>query len=114
MYLRHHQMLHNNDRPHVCTAENCEARFVQASNLKAHFERNHSEQAHQRRKRKEERLFKFLRSAGYAPDRETPVHFCNMATKKFARIDFAFYKTDRVDSSNATSTGTIANPCYAK
>jgi hypothetical protein len=50
----------------------------------------------QRQKRKEERLFKFLRSVGYAPDRETVVQFCDTATKKLARIDFVIYKTDRV------------------
>jgi hypothetical protein len=89
-------MVHNNDRPYVCTAENCEARYVKANDLKQHFERNHTEWAHKRRKKKEERLFKFLRSAGYAPDREPVVDFCNTATRKFARIDFALYKTDRV------------------
>jgi hypothetical protein len=89
-------MFHNNDRPHVCTADGCEARFVQAGNLKAHFERNHTEQAHQRRKKKEERLFKFLTSVGYAPDRETIVQFCGEGSKKLARIDFTIYKPDRI------------------
>jgi hypothetical protein len=89
-------MVHNNGRPYGCTAENCEARFVKANDLKRHFERNHSERGQQRRKRKEERLFKFLQSSGYAPDREPVVHFCNTATRKLARIDFAIYKTDRV------------------
>jgi hypothetical protein len=89
-------MVHNNDRPHVCSAEGCDARFVKSDQLKQHFERNHTERAHQRRKKKEERLYKFLTSAGYAPDRETPVHFCGMGSKKFARLDFAMYKTDRV------------------
>ena len=94
--LRHHTMVHNNDRPHVCTAENCEARFVKANDLKRHFERNHSERGMQRRKKKEERLFKFLRSAGYAPDRETVVQFCGTGSKKLARLDFTIYKVDRV------------------
>jgi hypothetical protein len=89
-------MLHNNDRPHICTAEGCEARFIQAIHLKAHIERNHSERGQQRRKKREEKLNKFLTSSGYAPDREPVVHFCNTATRKFARIDFALYKTDRV------------------
>jgi hypothetical protein len=89
-------MLHNNIRPHICTAENCEARFVKASDLKKHFERNHSERGIQRRKRKEERLFKFLQSSGYAPDRETVVQFCGQGSKKLARLDFTIYKTDRV------------------
>jgi hypothetical protein len=88
-------MVHDNNRPYVCTAENCEARYVKANNLKRHIERNHSERAHQRRKKREERLYKFLTSSGYAPDREPVVHFCNTATRKFARIDFAIYKTDR-------------------
>jgi hypothetical protein len=89
-------MVHNNDHPHVCTAEGCEARYVKANDLKQHFERNHTERAHQRRKKKEDRLYKFLTSAGYEPDRETPVHFCGTGSKKLARIDFAIYKTDRV------------------
>jgi hypothetical protein len=89
-------MVHNNDRPYVCTADGCEARFVQTNHLKAHFERNHTEQAHQRRKKKEERLFKFLTSVGYAPDRETVVQFCGQGSKKLARLDFAIYKVDRV------------------
>jgi hypothetical protein len=89
-------MVHNNDRPHVCTAENCEARYVKDHDLKTHFERNHSERAHQRRKKREEQLYKFLRSVGYAPDRETVVPFCGQGSKKLARIDFLIYKTDRV------------------
>jgi hypothetical protein len=89
-------MAHNNDRPHACTAEGCEARFVTASHLRRHFERNHSERAHQRRKKKEERLYKFLTSSGYAPDRETVVQFCGEGSKKLARLDFTIYKTDRV------------------
>jgi hypothetical protein len=89
-------MVHENIRPYVCTEEGCEARYIQSSDLKKHVERNHTERAHQRRKKREERLFKFLRSAGYAPDREPVVHFCNTATRKLARIDFAIYKTDRV------------------
>jgi hypothetical protein len=89
-------MLHNNDRPHRCTAEGCDARFVQASNLKAHFERNHTEQAHQRRKKKEERLYRYLTSVGYSPDRETVIQFCGEGSKKLARLDFAIYKVDRV------------------
>jgi hypothetical protein len=54
------------------------------------------EQAHQRRKKKEERLFKFLRSARYAPDRETVIQFCGTGSKKLARLDFTIYKPDRV------------------
>jgi hypothetical protein len=69
---------------------------VKAHDLKMHIERNHSERGQQRRKRKEERLYNFLTSSGYTPDREPVVHFCNTATKKLARIDFAIYKTDRV------------------
>jgi hypothetical protein len=94
--LRYHKMLHNNDRPHVCTAEGCEARYVQANHLRMHIEQNHTERAHQRRKKKEERLFKFLTSVGYAPDRETIVQFCGEGSKKLARIDFTVYKPDRV------------------
>jgi hypothetical protein len=89
-------MLHNNDRPHVCTAEGCEARYVKANDLKQHIERNHTERAHQRGKRKEERLYKFLASAGYAPDREPINQLCGEGSKKFARLDFVIYKTDRV------------------
>jgi hypothetical protein len=50
----------------------------------------------QRRKKKEERLFKFLQSSGYAPDRETVVQFCGTGSKKLARLDFTIYKADRV------------------
>jgi hypothetical protein len=89
-------MVHNNHRPFVCTAENCEARYVKSNGLKTHIERNHTERAHQRRKKKEERLYKFLRSVGYSPDRETVVQFCGQGSKKLARIDFLVYKTDRV------------------
>jgi hypothetical protein len=89
-------MLHNNDRPFVCTAESCEARYVTAGELKSHFERNHTERAHQRRKKREEQLYKFLTSVGYSPDRETVVQFCGQGSKKLARIDFTIYKTDRV------------------
>ena len=89
-------MVHNNNRPFVCTAESCEARYVKANDLKVHFERNHTERAHQRRKKREEQLFKFLRSVGYSPDRETIVPFCGQGSKKLARIDFLIYKTDRV------------------
>jgi hypothetical protein len=89
-------MVHNNHRPFVCTAENCEARYVKAGDLKAHFKRNHTERAHQRRKKREERLYKFLTSVGYSPDRETVVPFCGQGSKKLARIDFLIYKTDRV------------------
>jgi hypothetical protein len=89
-------MVHNNNRPHACTAEGCEARYVKAGDLKRHVERNHTERAHQRRKKKEEQLFKFLTSVGYAPDRETVVPFCGEGSKKLARLDFAIYKLDRV------------------
>jgi hypothetical protein len=89
-------MVHNNDRPHVCTAEGCEARFVHGGQLKQHFERNHTERAHQRRKKKEERLYKYLISVGYAPDRETVIQFCGEGSKKLARLDFTIYKLDRV------------------
>jgi hypothetical protein len=80
----------------MCTAEGCEARYVAASDLKKHNERNHTERAHQRRKKREEKLFKFLTSVGYAPDRETVVPFCGQGSKKLARLDFAIYKLDRV------------------
>jgi hypothetical protein len=89
-------MIHNNDRPYVCTAEHCEARFISGSKLKEHIERNHSERAHQRKKKREEQLYKFLTSAGYSPDRETIVPFCGQGSKKLARLDFTIYKTDRV------------------
>jgi hypothetical protein len=89
-------MAHNNDRPHSCTAEGCEARFVHSGHLKKHIENNHTERAHQRRKKREEQLFKFLTAAGYSPDRETIVHFCGEGSKKFARLDFTIYKVDRV------------------
>jgi hypothetical protein len=89
-------MVHNNDRPHVCTVENCEARYTKAYALKAHVERNHSERGMQRRKKREEQLYKFLRSVGYAPDRETVVQFCGQGSKKLARLDFSIYKLDRV------------------
>jgi hypothetical protein len=89
-------MFHNNHRPFVCTAEGCEARYVTTSDLKKHIERNHTERAHQRRKKREERLYKFLTSIGYSPDRETVVPFCGQGSKKLARIDFLIYKTDRV------------------
>jgi hypothetical protein len=69
---------------------------VKANDLKQHFERNHTERAHQRRKKKEERLYKFLTSTGYAPDRETVIQFCGEGSKKLARLDFTIYKTDRV------------------
>jgi hypothetical protein len=94
--LVYHKRIHDNVRPFVCTAENCDASYVKSNDLKQHVERNHSERAHQRRKKREERLFKFLRSVGYAPDREPVVNFCGTATRKLARIDFAIYKTDRV------------------
>jgi hypothetical protein len=74
--LEYHRMFHDNNRPYVCTAKGCSARFVQSSDLKRHFESNHTERAHQRRKRKGERLYKFPRSSGYAPDRETVIQFC--------------------------------------
>ena len=89
-------MLHNNIRPHVCTAEGCEARFITGSHLLAHFERNHLERAHQRRKKRDEQLYKYLTSVGYSPDRETAVPFCGQGSKKLARLDFAIYKLDRV------------------
>jgi hypothetical protein len=89
-------MVHNNNRPFVCTAEGCEARYVKSNDLKEHIERNHTERAHQRRKKREERLYKFLTSVGYSPDRETVVQFCGQGSKKLARIDFLIYKADRV------------------
>jgi hypothetical protein len=89
-------MIHNNNRPFACTVEECEARYVTPGALKAHFERNHTERAHQRRKKREERLYKFLTSVGYAPDRETVVQFCGQGSKKLARIDFLIYRADRV------------------
>jgi hypothetical protein len=95
-HLKYHTMVHNNDRPHRCTAEHCEARFVKANDLKRHIERSHSERAHQRKKKKEEQLYRFLTSVGYAPDRETVVQFCGEGSKKLARLDFTVYKVDRV------------------
>jgi hypothetical protein len=89
-------MRHNNDRPFVCTAVDCEARYVSAGDLKKHFERNHTERAHQRKKKREERLYRYLTSVGYAPDRETVVQFCGQGSKKLARLDFTLYKPDRV------------------
>jgi hypothetical protein len=89
-------MVHNNNRPHACSVDGCGARFIKAADLKGHFERNHTERAHQRRKKKEEQLFKFLGSVGYSPDRETVVQFCGQGSKKLARLDFTIYKTDRV------------------
>jgi hypothetical protein len=89
-------MVHNNNRPYVCTVEGCEARYVKSNDLKEHTERNHTERAHQRRKKREERLYKYLTSVGYSPDRETVVPFCGQGTKKLARLDVAIYKVDRV------------------
>jgi hypothetical protein len=102
-------MIHDNNRPHVCPTEGCDARFVQANHLKQHFERNHSERAHLRRKKKEERLYKFLTSAGYTPDRETIIQFCGEGSKKLARVDFTIYKTDRVVVWSVTRITTAAN-----
>jgi hypothetical protein len=95
-HWENHRMIHNNTRPHACIAEGCEARFVQGQQLKRHFERNHSERGQQRQKKREEQLYKFLTSVGYAPDRETVIQFCGEGTKKLARLDFAIYKVDRV------------------
>jgi hypothetical protein len=89
-------MVHNNNRPFVCTAESCDARYVKADDLKRHFERNHTERAHQRKKKREEQLYKYLTSVGYSPDRETVVQFCGQGSKKLARLDFSIYKLDRV------------------
>jgi hypothetical protein len=94
--MEDHRRLHENIRLHACTAEGCDARFVIGAHLKRHFERNHSERGQQRRKKREEQLFKFLTSAGYSPDRETVVQFCGEGSKKLARLDFTIYKTDRV------------------
>jgi hypothetical protein len=94
--LARHKMVHENRRPYVCTADNCEASYVEAINLKRHFERNHSDRALVRRKKKEERLYKGLRAMGFAPDRENIVEFCGMGSKKCARIDFVIYKADRI------------------
>jgi hypothetical protein len=91
-----HRRLHENIRPYGCTAEGCEARFVQSCELKKHVERNHTERGQQRRKKRDEQLFKFLTSVGYSPDRETMVQFCGQGSKKFARLDFTIYKLDRV------------------
>jgi hypothetical protein len=91
-----HRRLHNNIRLYVCTAEGCEARFVQPCELKGHFERNHTERAHQRKKKREEQLYRFLTAAGYSPDRETIIQFCGEGSKKLARLDFTIYKVDRV------------------
>jgi hypothetical protein len=89
-------MVHNDDRPHVCAVEGCDARYVKANDLTRHFERNHTERAHQRRKKREERLYKFLTSSGYYPDRETVIQFCGEGSRKLARVDFAMYFLDRV------------------
>jgi hypothetical protein len=91
-----HKMKHENIRRYVCTAEGCDAGYIFAFELKAHVDRNHTERAHQRKKKREERLYKFLTSVGYSPDRETVVQFCGSGSKKLARIDFLIYKTDRV------------------
>jgi hypothetical protein len=95
-HWENHRRLHNNIRLYVCTAEGCEARFVQPCELKQHVERNHTERAHQRKKKREEQLYKFLTSAGYSPDRETIILFCGEGSKKLARLDFTVYKPDRV------------------
>jgi hypothetical protein len=95
-HWENHRRLHNNIRLYVCTAEGCEARFVQPCELKQHVERNHTERAHQRKKKREEQLYKFLTSAGYSPDRETIIQFCGEGSKKLARLDFTIYKPDRV------------------
>jgi hypothetical protein len=58
--------MHENIRPHACTAEGCHACFVHPNRLKQHFERNHSERAILRRKLREERVAKFLTAAGVA------------------------------------------------
>jgi hypothetical protein len=89
-------MRHENIRPYACTAEGCDARYIHTRDLREHVERNHTERAHQRKKKSEERLYKFLTSAGYSPDRETVVPFCGQGSKKLARLDFTIYKTDRV------------------
>jgi hypothetical protein len=89
-------MKHENIHRYVCTAEGCDARYIFAFELKAHVERHHTERAHQRKKKREEQLYKFLTSVGYAPDRETVVQFCGQGSKKLARIDFTLYKVDRV------------------
>jgi hypothetical protein len=89
-------MVHNNEHPHACMAEGCDTRCVTAKLLRKHIERNHSERGIQRRKKREEQLYKYLTSVGYTPDRETVVPFCGQGSKKFARLDFAIYKLDRV------------------
>jgi hypothetical protein len=91
-----HKMKHENIRRYVCTAEGCDAGYIFACELKAHVERNHTERAHQRKKKREEQLYKYLTSAGYSPDRETIIQFCGEGSKKLARLDFTIYKPDRV------------------
>jgi hypothetical protein len=89
-------MVHDNNRPFACTAENCDARFVKANDQKQHLERNHSEHGIQRRKRCEECLAMYLTSVGICFDREQVVHFCSEGSKKLARVDFVIYKPDRM------------------
>jgi hypothetical protein len=95
-YTYHKVSVLTDERPYVCEAEGCGARFVQKCALDGHFPRTHTERAAKRRKEREERLAKYLTSVGIHFDRKLIVDFCGEGTKKFARVDFVVYKTDRV------------------
>jgi hypothetical protein len=87
---------HTGVRPYRCDADGCDARFVKTSQLKQHLARHHTERGIQRQKKREEQVVKFLTSAKIPFDRETAVHFCGEADKKFARVDFTIYFEVRV------------------
>jgi hypothetical protein len=106
-------MVHENIRPHACTAEGCHACFVHPNHLKQHVASNHSERGILRRKLREERAAKFLTAVGVALDRELLVHFCGIGTRQLARVDFVAHKLTAPSRSSATNIRTKPTLCSA-